>query len=189
MVLAKSRVIFTLQLAWLGVLIPGLIAGARGHGIAGVALAELAVAAVVPLPWYLLELRKAGSKGRVLAGRVGLPLAGALLAGLAAAAVAAAVPNALLALFCGALAGLLVIGLLLLRMRGILAALRKRYAQSREQGGQDERNGQEVRATSAVAAAPVPVPTVAATASLAGSLHRPADAPGISREVPGEARA
>ena len=77
-VLAKSRVIFTLQLVWLAVLIPGLIAGARVHGIAGVALAEVAVAAVVPLPWYLLELRRDGSKGRVLAGRLGLPLAGAL---------------------------------------------------------------------------------------------------------------
>jgi O-antigen/teichoic acid export membrane protein len=186
-VLAKSRVIFTLQLVWLAVLIPGLIAGARGHGIAGVALAELTVAAVVPLPWYLLELRKAGSKGRVLTGRLGLPLAGALLAGLAAAAVAALVPNALVALFCGALAGLLVIGLLLLRMRGILATLRKRYAQSREQSGQDERNGQEVLARSAVAAAPVPA--VAATAGIAGSMLQPADAAGISREAPGEARA
>lgn len=186
-VLAKSRVIFTLQLVWLGVLIPGLILGARGHGIAGVALAELTVAAVVPLPWYLLELRKAGSKGRVLAGRLGLPLAGALLAGLAAAAVAAAVPNALTALSCGALAGLLVIGLLLLHMRGILATLRQRYAQSKEQGGQGERNGQEVQARSAVAAAPVPA--MASGASFAGSLHRPTDATGISSEVSGEARA
>ena len=141
-VLAKPRVIFTLQLVWLAVLVPALVAGARVRGVAGVALAELAVAALVPLPWYLLELRRAGSKGRVLAGRLGLPLAGALLAGLAAAAAAAAVPDALMALVCGALAGLLVIGLLLLRMRGILVTLRKRYAQSREQGGPDERKEQ-----------------------------------------------
>ena len=79
-VLAKPRVIFTLQLVWLAVLVLALVAGARVGGVAGVAFAELAVAALVPLPWYLLELRKAGSKGRVLAGRLGLPLAGALLA-------------------------------------------------------------------------------------------------------------
>ena len=90
-------------------------------------------------------------------------------------------------------------------MRGILVTLRKRYAQSREQGrpdesreqggpdesreqgGPEERNGEEARARSAVAA--VPVPAAAATAGFAGALHRPADATGISREAPGEARA
>ena len=61
-VLAMPRVIFTLQLVWLTVLVPGLIAGARMHGISGVALAELAVAAAVPLPWYLVELRRAGEQ-------------------------------------------------------------------------------------------------------------------------------
>jgi O-antigen/teichoic acid export membrane protein len=184
-VLAKSRVIFTLQLGWLAVLIPGLIAGAKVRGISGVAVAEVAVAAAVPFPWYLLELRKAGSKGRVLAGRLGLPLVGALWAGLVAAAVSALVPNALTALFCGALAGVLVIGLLLLRMRGMLAALRKRYAQSREHDGQGEQDAQEVRARSAVAAASAPAAAVGVT----GSLLRPANATGISREAPGEFRA
>ncbi len=160
-VLAMPRVIFTLQLVWLAVLVPGLIAGARMHGISGVALAELAVAAAVPLPWYLVELCRAGSKGRVLAARLGLPLAGALLAGLAAAAAAAAAPSALTALFCGALAGLLVIGVLLLPMRGTLGSLRKRYAGAGKQEGQDERNEQEGPGGPAAAASPVPAVTTA----------------------------
>lgn len=148
-VLAKSRVVFTLQLVWLFVLVPGLIAGARVHGISGLALAELTVAAIVPLPWYLFELHRVGITGRALAVRLGLPLAGAALAGLAAAAVSARVPSALIALCWGALAGL-VIGLLLLRMRGVLRTLRKHYAQA----GQDERDEQPGRAGPVTAAVP-----------------------------------
>ena len=73
-VLAKSRGIFTMQMVWAAVLVPALLAGARLHGIAGVALAELLVAATVPLPWYLFELHKLGIAGRALAMRLGLPL-------------------------------------------------------------------------------------------------------------------
>jgi O-antigen/teichoic acid export membrane protein len=193
-VLAKSRVIFTLQLVWLAVLIPGLIAGARVHGIAGVALAEVAVAAVVPLPWYLLELRRDGSKGRVLAGRLGLPLAGALGAGLVAAAATALVPNPLTAIFWGALAGLLVIGLLLLRMRGVLGALRSRYAQAGEQDEPGDRNEQDERseqnernepggeAGPGVAAGPVPVVTATLAPGVPGSLLL---RPDITESFPG----
>ena len=162
-----SRVIFTLQLVWLTVLVPGLIAGARMHGISGVALAELAVAAAVPLPWYLVELCRAGSKGRVLAARLGLPLAGALLAGLAAAVAAAVVPRALTALFCGALAGLLVIGVLLLRMRGTLGSLLKRYTQA---GKQDERNERNEQEGLAVRAEPVLAVSAPLVPSVPGSL-------------------
>ena len=130
-VLAMSRVILTLQLVWLAILVPVLIAGARIYGIAGVALVELAVAAAVPLPWYFFELRRAGISGRALAMRLGLPLVGGGLAGLTAAGVFMATRTALPALCCGALAGLLVIGLLLFRMRAVLASLRRRY----EHGG------------------------------------------------------
>ena len=65
----------------------------------------------------------AGWRGRSLAMRLGLPLLGAAAAGAAAAGVAAVAPSARRALPCGALAGLLVIGLLLLRMRSVLAHL------------------------------------------------------------------
>ena len=148
-VLGMSRVVFTLQLAWLIVLVPGLIAGAVIQGVAGVALAELAVAAAIPLPWYLVELRKVGVTRPSLVTRLGLPLAAAGLAGLAAAEVSATVSSAPVALCCGALAGLLVIGLLLLRMRDVLASLRRRYGRNEdvhrppeEDGGSLERDGQ-----------------------------------------------
>ena len=85
-------------------------------------------------------------------------------------------PNALTALFGGALAGLLVIGLLLLRMRGILGALRRRYAQAADQGGaaepnaQDERTEQGGKAGPAVAADPVPAVTATVAPDVTGSL-------------------
>ena len=139
-VLGRSRMLFTLQLAWLVALVPALIAGARAHGMAGVALAELAVAAVLPLPWYLVALYRAGLSGRSLAVRLGLPLLGGAAAGTAAAVAAAAAPAAWLALLCGVLAGLLVIGLLLLRMRSVLRALRRRYRRAGT-GETEERAG------------------------------------------------
>ena len=185
-VLAKSRVIFTLQLVWLAILVPGLIVGARVHGISGVALAELVVAVVVPFPWYLLELRRIGSNGRVLAVRLGFPIVGALLAGLAAAAVTMAVPNALTALFSGALGGLLVIGLLLLRTRGIVGSLLKRYAQTGKQRGQDRRNERNEQEGAPGLAHPVPasVPVAPATLvpSVSGSLLREPD---VTENLPG----
>lgn len=126
-VLGRSRMLIALQTAWLVALVPSLIAGARMQGVAGVAFAEFAVAVVLPLPWYLVSLHRAGLRGRSLAMRLGLPLLGAAAAGAAAAGAAAVAPSAWLALPCGALAGLLVIGLLLLRMRSVLATLRRRF--------------------------------------------------------------
>ena len=126
-VLGRSRMLIALQTAWLVALVPSLIAGARMQGVAGVAFAEFAVAVVLPLPWYLVSLHRAGLRGRSLAIRLGLPLLGAAAAGAAAAGAAAVAPSAWLALPCGALAGLLVIGLLLLRMRSVLATLRRRF--------------------------------------------------------------
>ena len=139
-VLAMSRVILTLQLVWLVILVPGLIVGARIYGIAGVALVEFAVAAAVPLPWYFFELRRAGLSGRALAMRLGLPVVGGGLAGLAAAGVFMVARTALPTLCCGALAGLLVIALLLFRMRAVLASLRRRYA---HEGGSAHEPGLE----------------------------------------------
>jgi O-antigen/teichoic acid export membrane protein len=142
-VLAMSRVVFTLQAVWLLFLVPGLVVGARMFGIAGASLAELAVAAAIPLPWYLIELRKAGSSGRTLAVRLGLPLAGAGVAGFAAVGISAIVPSAPAALCGSALAGLLVTGLLLFRMRHVLSSLRQRYARSGAEGqGSEKQPGQ-----------------------------------------------
>jgi O-antigen/teichoic acid export membrane protein len=123
-VLARSRVVFTVQLGWLLVLIPALIAGARLAGITGVGVAEAAVAGCVILPWYLYELRRAGIGYRALGSRMGLPIAGAAVAGLAAAGAARVSSNDLVALAISGGAGLAVVGLLVFRMRAALIQLR-----------------------------------------------------------------
>ena len=124
-VLARSRVVFTVQFGWLLALVPALIAGARLAGIVGVGVAEVAVAGGVILPWYLHELRGAGIRRRALGSRLRLPLAGAAVAGLAAAAAARMFPSDLAALAVSGVAGLAVVGLLVFRMRAALIRLRQ----------------------------------------------------------------
>lgn len=124
-VLAKARVIFTLQLVWLLVLVPALAAGALTGGIRGAAIAETLVAAALPLPWYLRELRLTGIRGRVLAGRLRLPFLGAAFAWGACLAVSALAPNDLAAFAASGLMTGLVISLLMHRMRREVAWLRR----------------------------------------------------------------
>ena len=135
-VLARSRIVFTIQLVWLVALIPAVIAGARLDGIAGVGMAEVAAAAFVVLPWYLSELKMVGIKGRALAARLWLPLAAAAVVGGVAAGVARLVPHALAACLISGVFALAAVGLLVLRMRPALAALRP--ALSRQEGLQPD---------------------------------------------------
>jgi O-antigen/teichoic acid export membrane protein len=124
-VLARARVVFTVQFGWLLALLPALIVGARLAGIVGVGVAEAAVAGGAILPWYLHELSGAGIRRRVLGARLRLPLAGAVAAGLAAAAAARMLPSDLAALAVSGVAGLAVVGLLVFRMRAALSRLRQ----------------------------------------------------------------
>ena len=123
-VLARSRVVLTVQLVWLVALVPALIEGCRAGGIAGAGLAEAAVAAFVVLPWYLAELGKVGISCRALAGRFWLPLLAAAGVGAAAAAAARAIPADLAALSAGGVAALAAIGLLGYWVRPAIDALR-----------------------------------------------------------------
>lgn len=137
-VLARTRVVFTLQLGWLVTLVPALVAGARLGGIAGAGLAEVAVAAGVILPWYLHELKQAGIRRRALASHLRLPLAGAVAAGLAAAATARELPNDLAAIAVSGLAGLAVVGFLVFRMRATVTRLRNGQGAAAETPGAPE---------------------------------------------------
>jgi O-antigen/teichoic acid export membrane protein len=148
-VLARSRVVFTVQLAWLLALIPSLIAGAWLDGIGGVALAGLAVAACVVLPWYLIELSKTGIRVRALGARLWLPLVAAAVAGIAASAAAKLIPSDLAACAVGGVAALIAIGLLGFRMRPVVAELRSALAvQDRLEPTDDSTNASSTRPTS-----------------------------------------
>jgi O-antigen/teichoic acid export membrane protein len=125
-VLARSRFLLTVSLAWLVALVPALIAGARLGGIGGAALAEAAIAACAILPWYLSELRRVGIRLPALGGSLALPACGAGLTALAALAAARALPGDMVRLAAAGLAAAAVAGLLLYRGRATLAVLRVR---------------------------------------------------------------
>jgi len=164
-VLARTRVVFTVQLGWLLALIPALIVGARLAGIAGVGAAEAAVAGGMILPWYLHELTGAGIRRRMLGSRLWLPLAGAAAAGLAAAGTARVMPSDLAALAVSGMAGLAVVGLLVFRMRAGFIRLRQ---------GRGEAAAPKVPAVPS--STPVSSAAPDARASGPGPLHAPGGA-------------
>ena len=123
-VLARSRFLLIIQLAWLLALVPALVAGAHEGGIYGASLAEAAVAALGILPWYLRELGKAGIRLRALGRHLWLPVVGAALAGLAAMGAAKVAPSDFTALAASGTVTVAVVLLLLYRLRTVLALLR-----------------------------------------------------------------
>lgn len=124
-VLAKSRVVLTVQIGWLIALVPALVTGAHYYGIRGVAMAGLAVAAAVVLPWYLYELGRAGIRIGRLANRFWLSLLLAAGVGLASNSVAKVLPNNLGVIAIGGAMGVLVIAFLCYTMRRPLGELRR----------------------------------------------------------------
>jgi O-antigen/teichoic acid export membrane protein len=124
-VLARSRVVLTVQLAWLVALVPALIAGTRADGISGAGMAELAIGACVVLPCYLSELSQVGIRRRDLAARLRPGVAVAVMVGGIAAAAALAIPVGLAALAVGAAAAIAGYGLLARWMRPAIAAMRR----------------------------------------------------------------
>ena len=129
-VLAKSRVVLVVQIAWLLALVPAVAAGARIDGIRGVAIAGVAVAGAIVFPWYLIELRKVGISARVLALRMWLPLTAALGVSLAARAASRVTANDFATCAVGGVIALITIGLLVLSMRPVIAELRSASAVS-----------------------------------------------------------
>jgi PST family polysaccharide transporter len=123
-VLARSGVVLAVQLVWLLALVPALIAGTRADGIAGAAMAEVAVSACVVLPCYLSALSRVGIRRRDLAARLWAPLAVATAVGGAAELAARAIPADLTALAVGALAAAAGFGLLARPVKGAVATLR-----------------------------------------------------------------
>jgi O-antigen/teichoic acid export membrane protein len=183
-VLARSRVVFTVQLGWLLALVPALIVGARLAGMAGVAVAGAAVAGGVILPWYLHELKGAGIRQRVLGSRLRLPLAGAAAAGLVAAGAARVLPSDLAALAVSGVTGLAVVGLLVFRMRAALIRLR--------QGRREMPATAPSKVPGVPSSTPVSSAAPNARASGPGPWHAPAgtdaqDPPGATTETPGSA--
>jgi O-antigen/teichoic acid export membrane protein len=123
-VLARSRVVFTVQLVWLIVLVPALVFGAKRAGIAGVGMAEVAVAALLVVPWYLYELSRVGIPLPSLWRTTRFPLAAALGVELFAIAASQLIHRHVVALIVIGLLALATVALLLRHMKPQLTTLR-----------------------------------------------------------------
>jgi PST family polysaccharide transporter len=123
-VLANTRVVFTVQVGWLVALLPALYYGARTGGPAGAGAAAFAVAALVVAPIYLYELRRTGVPPTALAGQLLMPALAGVFVAVAALGADHFIPIDLLAVLAagGAAAGALAV--VTYRMRGVLAKLR-----------------------------------------------------------------
>jgi O-antigen/teichoic acid export membrane protein len=123
-VLARSSVVFTVQVVWLVVLVPVLIAGTRTYGIGGAAMAEVAVGLLVVLPWYMVKLSKVGIEWRPLIGRIWLPLLAAAMIGVVAHAIGGVIAQSFAACAVAGVLTLVAIGLLGYRRRPVITGLR-----------------------------------------------------------------
>jgi O-antigen/teichoic acid export membrane protein len=124
---AVSALVF--QLVWLAAMIPSVIIWTLVDGIAGAAIAQVVIAGARLLPWYLVETRWL-SRGRGQVMRIIVPLAAGLTVAVVVIWVRRVVPDEGVDLGLGALAGLTAVGLLVYRMRSVLAAVQRTAAVS-----------------------------------------------------------
>jgi O-antigen/teichoic acid export membrane protein len=124
---AVSALIF--QLVWLAAMIPSVIIWTLADGIVGAAIAQVVIAGARLLPWYLVETRWL-SRGRGQLMRIIVPLTAGLTVAFVVIWVRRVVPDDGVDLGLGALAGLTAVGLLVYRMRSVLAAVQRTAAVS-----------------------------------------------------------
>jgi O-antigen/teichoic acid export membrane protein len=124
---AVSALVF--QLVWLAAMIPSVIIWTLVDGIAGAAIAQVVIAGARLLPWYLVETRWL-SRGRGQVMRIVVPLAAGLTVAVVVIWVRRVVPDEGVDLGFGGLAGLTAVGLLVYRMRSVLAAVQRTAAVS-----------------------------------------------------------
>ncbi|WP_405942359.1 oligosaccharide flippase family protein [Streptomyces sp. NBC_00207] len=118
--IGRRRSLIAVQGIWLLLLIPVLVAGARTGGIAGVALGQVLVAAVVVVPVYLVALHRGGIRFAVVARACAWPLLGGAVMAAAVLGLERFLGDGVLALLATGTAGTLVYGLCVLPSRSLL---------------------------------------------------------------------
>lgn len=92
--LGRSRLLLSVQVLWIGALIPSVYAGVELLGVVGAAVAHVVVIALLITPVYVVALRRATSvSAGVLLTAVRRPALAGVVAGLVAYAVDAALPS------------------------------------------------------------------------------------------------
>ena len=123
-VLANSRAVLTVQIAWFATLVPVLYLGCRYAGLPGAGASQLAVALLVVFPLYLFELNRTGVSPLALASRLWSPIVAAAVVAALALAVGRVVTIDLLGLAIAGLIGLAAMAVVIYTKRGTLRALR-----------------------------------------------------------------
>lgn len=127
-VLAHTRVVFTVQVIWLVALAPAVYFGARYFGPGGAGAAQLTVAALVVTPIYLYELWRTGIGPLVLGSRLAVPGLVAFAVAVTALVAGRFIPSAFVAVAVAGAVGVAALAGLVYRMRGAIAALRRTEA-------------------------------------------------------------
>ncbi|WP_328811091.1 MULTISPECIES: oligosaccharide flippase family protein [unclassified Rhodococcus (in: high G+C Gram-positive bacteria)] len=96
-----SRVVLTIQVLWIGILVPASIVGARVGGIEGVGWSHTAVGLVVVLPLYLIAVHRVGADIGALGRAAIRPLMAFVPAAAAAFAAVSLISNPWLAVVTG----------------------------------------------------------------------------------------
>lgn len=123
-VIGASRAILALQAITLATLIPAVVVGSELSGIAGAAAAQVAVAAGVMLPLYVVLFARAGLDPARLLGRIWLPALIAGSVGLIALGISEVLPSDLFACILAGLVTLVALAGLVFRDRAELSRLR-----------------------------------------------------------------
>ena len=129
-VLAPTRRTLIFQMMWLVMLVPALVAGARWDGILGVAVAQVVIAVLFLLPWYITELKPRAAWPRLSVLRFTFPFAVAAGVGVITLGARRLDPDTRVDLMIGASAALAAVGLLLFRLRTVFVAVRRAAAGS-----------------------------------------------------------
>jgi lipopolysaccharide exporter len=104
--LGRTKVLVVMQVLWLGALVPGMVLGVRWGGIAGAAVAHVAIIVPIVLPIYVIVLKRATRVRLVSLLRAALPAISASLGAAAAArATASQFANPVVELAAGMVAG------------------------------------------------------------------------------------
>jgi O-antigen/teichoic acid export membrane protein len=113
------------QTAFLVALVPSLVAGVRWDGIVGAAIAQVAVCALLVIPYYFREVAQAGRRAPALAARLTLWLAAAVGVGWVAAEIRhPMIPQERLGLVLAVMAALAITSGFVYRMRAEWRAVR-----------------------------------------------------------------
>jgi O-antigen/teichoic acid export membrane protein len=134
-VLAPTRRTLIFQMMWLLTLVPALVAGARWDGILGVAVAQVAIAVLFLVPWYVTELKPRAAWPRSSVLRFTFPFAVAAGVAVVTLGVRRLDPDARVDLMAGAAAALAAVALLLFRLRTVFVAVRRAAAPSGRRPG------------------------------------------------------